>query len=109
MGLVKNPEVMDSVKQMMDSSDSSPVMSRAPILLRKSLLFPYQEGLSFEQDVWMDQGQKAAFAGALDRPPSSTWEIINPREFEKAKVPVVPLLPDIHPILDKTYKAYDIG
>jgi hypothetical protein len=24
-------------------------------------------------------------------------------------VPVVPLLPDIHPIVDKTYKAYDIG
>jgi hypothetical protein len=57
----------------------------------------------------MDQGQKAAFAGALDRPPTSTWEIINPREFEKAKVPVVPLMPDIHPIVDGTYKAYDIG
>jgi hypothetical protein len=57
----------------------------------------------------MDKGQSAAFAGALDRPPSSTWEIINPREFEKAKVPVVPLMPDIHPIVDKDYKAYDIG
>ncbi len=42
-------------------------------------------------------------------PPSSTWEIINPREFEKAKIPVVPLLPDIHPLLDKQYKPYDIG
>ncbi len=57
----------------------------------------------------MYQGQKAAFAGALDRPPSSTWEIINPREFEQAKVPVVPLMPDIHPLLDRTYKPYDIG
>ena len=85
------------------------MLARAPLLLSESLLFPYREGLSFEQDVWMDQGQKAAFAGALDRPPSSTWEIINPREFEKAKVPVVPLMPDIHPIVDKTYKAYDIG
>jgi hypothetical protein len=57
----------------------------------------------------MDQGQSAAFTGALDRPPSSTWEIINPREFEKAKVPIVPLLPDIHPVVDKVYKPYDIG
>jgi hypothetical protein len=57
----------------------------------------------------MDQGQKAAFAGTLDRPPTSTWEIINPREFEKAKLPVVPLMPDIHPIVDNTYKPYDIG
>ncbi len=107
--LIKDPEVVDAIKSGMAGSENSPVLARAPLLLSESMLFPYREGLSFEQDVWMDQGQKAAFAGALDRPPSSTWEIINPREFEKAKVPVVPLLPDIHPIVDKTYKAYDIG
>lgn len=107
--LIKNPEVVEFAKQQMAGSDNSPVMSRAPLLLSESLLFPYREGLSFEQDLWMDQGQTAAFAGALDRPPSSTWEIINPREFEKAKIPVVPLLPDIHPIVDKLYKPYDIG
>ncbi len=107
--LVKDPEVVELIKSQMAGSDNSPVLARAPLLLSESLLFPYREGLSFEQDLWMDQGQKAAFAGALDRPPSSTWEIINPREFEKAKVPVVPLMPDIHPLLDKTYKPYDIG
>jgi hypothetical protein len=107
--LVKDPEVVEFIKNQMNSSDQSPVMARAPLLLSESLLFPYREGLSFEQDVWMDQGQKAAFAGALDHPPSSTWEIINPREFEKSKVPVVPLMPDIHPLLDKEYKPYDIG
>ena len=107
--LLKDPEVVEIIKQQMNGSDNSPVMARAPLLLSESLLFPYREGLSFEQDLWMDKGQKAAFAGALDRPPTSTWEIINPREFEKARVPIVPLLPDIHPIVDKTYKPYDIG
>ncbi|HEY1984283.1 MAG TPA: hypothetical protein VGG85_02685 [Terracidiphilus sp.] len=107
--LLKDPEVVEFIKNQMNGSENSPVLARAPLLLSESLLFPYREGLSFEQDVWMDQGQKAAFSGALDRPPSSTWEIINPREFEKAKVPVVPLMPDIHGLLDKTYKAYDIG
>jgi hypothetical protein len=107
--LLKDPEIVEFIKTQMKDSDNSPVMARAPLLLSESLLFPYSEGLSFEQDLWMDQGQEAAFAGALDRPPSSTWEIINPREFEKAKIPVVPLLPDIHPLLDKTYKPYDIG
>jgi len=107
--LLKDPEIVEFMKNQMKDSDNSPVMARAPLLLSESLLFPYSEGLSFEQDLWMDQGQAAAFAGALDRPPSSTWEIINPREFEKAKIPVVPLLPDIHPLLDKTYKPYDIG
>ena len=107
--LVKDPEVMELVKQHMASSEDSPVLARAPLLLSESLLFPYREGLSFEQDVWMDQGQAAAFAGTLDRPPSSSWEIINPREYEKRHVPAVPLLPNIHPLTDPAYKPYDIG
>jgi len=84
-------------------------MARAPLLLSESLLFPYREGLSFEQDVWMDQGQAAAFTGTLDRPPTSTWEIDNPREYERGRSPAVPLLPDIHPLVDKLYQPYDIG
>jgi hypothetical protein len=107
--LVKDPEVMNIVRQHMAASEDSPVLARAPLLLSESLLFPYREGLSFEQDVWMDQGQAAAFAGTLDRPPTSSWEIINPREYEKRHVPAVPLLPNIHPLVDKLYKPYDIG
>src|ERR1017187_6342244 len=107
--LIKDPEIMDFVKRQMSASDSSPILARAPILLSESLLFPYREGLSFEQDVWMDQGQAAAFAGTMDRPPTSSWEIINPREYEKRHVAAVPLLPNIHPLVDKLYKPYDIG
>ncbi|HEV2486345.1 MAG TPA: hypothetical protein VGT08_12505 [Terracidiphilus sp.] len=107
--LVKDPEVMDILKQQMNGSENSPVMARAPLLLSESMLFPYREGLSFEQDLWMDQGQAAAFSGALDHPPTSSWEIINPREYEKHHIPAVPLLPDIHPLVDKLYQPYDIG
>src|SRR6266702_939823 len=64
--LLKDPEVVEFIKQQMTGSDNSPVMARAPLLLSESLLFPYREGLSFEQDIWMDKGQKAAFVGTLD-------------------------------------------
>ena len=107
--LLKDPEVVEMVKHQMTSSDDSPVMARAPLLLSESLLFPYREGLSFEQDVWMDKGRDAAFAGTLDRPPSSTWEIINPREYEMGHRARIPLLPNIHPLVDAQYKPYDIG
>jgi hypothetical protein len=107
--LIKDPEVLDIVKSQMNSSADSPVMARAPLLLSESLLFPYREGLSFEQDVWMDKGQTAAFAGALDRPPTSSWEIINPRMYEEKRIPAIPLLPDIHPLVDPLYRPYDIG
>jgi len=107
--LIKDPEVVDVIKKQMAGSGDSPILARAPLLLSESLMFPYREGLSFEQDVWMDKGQAAAFTGALDRPPTSSWEIMNPREYEKGRMPVVPLLPDIHPLVDKTYRPYDIG
>jgi len=107
--LVKDPEIMDRLKDQMTSSENSPVMARAPLLLSESMLFPYREGLSFEQDIWMDQGQSAAFAGALDRPPTSSWEIINPRVYEQKQIPAIPLLPNFHPITDKLYQPYDIG
>jgi hypothetical protein len=107
--LVKDPEVLDFVKGQMTTNEDSPVMARAPLLLSESMLFPYREGLSFEQDIWMDQGQAAAFAGTLDRPPTSSWEIINPREYEHKHIPAVPLLPDIHPLTDPLYEPYDIG
>ncbi len=109
MSIIKEPEVVDSIKQDMASSENSPVMARAPLLLFESMLFPYREGLSFEQDLWMDRGQTAAFTGALDRPPSSSWEIMNPREYEKGHVAPIPYLPDIHPLVDGTYRPYDIG
>ena len=107
--LVKDPEVMEYVQQQMSGSQSSPVLARAPLLLSASLLFPYREGLGFEQDVWMDQGQTAAFTGTLDHPPTSSWEILNPREYEARHTPAVPLLPNIHPLVDSLYKPYDIG
>ena len=107
--LIKDPEVLDIIRQHMASSSDSPVMARAPLLLSESMLFPYRDGLSFEQDIWMDQGQTAAFAGTLDRPPTSTWEILNPLDYERKLIPPIPLLPDIHPLVDKLYRPYDIG
>ena len=107
--LIGDPEIVEFIKRQMSGSDNSPMLARAPLLLSESLLFPYREGLSFEQDVWMDRGQSAAFTGALDRPPSSSWEIMNPREYEIGHVPSIPYLPDIHPLVDSTYRPYDIG
>src|SRR5579859_579798 len=106
--IIKNPELLDQLQDQTAGEDS-PVLARAPLLLSESLLFPYKDGLSFEQDVWMDKGQKAAFAGVLDRPPASSWEVMNPRAYEQGKQPPVLSMPDIHRLLDARYKAYDIG
>ena len=94
---------------MADASGSSPVMDRAPLLLQQSLLFPYRDGLGFEQRLLKDKGAQYAFAGVLDRPPSTSYEIMNPRAYERsASVPLL-RMPDVHILLDKDYQPYDVG
>jgi len=107
--LMTSPDVMRTPKEDSDTTDSSPVMARAPLLLQQSLLFPYHDGLGFEQRLLKDKGARYAFAGVLDRPPSTSYEIMNPRAYERGVT--VPLLrmPDVHGLLEADYQPYDIG
>lgn len=107
--LADAPDLADRLKDQVTDTSGSPVMARAPLLLQQSLLFPYGEGLSFEQAVLVKGGKQAAFAGVLANPPSSSFEIMHPDAFmAHAPVPVI-RLPDIHPLLETEYTPYDIG
>lgn len=103
------PELVDRLKDSDMSSGGSPVLARAPLLLQQSLLFPYSDGLRFEQAVLMKSGKQAAFAEVLEHPPSSSYEIMNPAAYlAHARVPTL-RLPDIHSMLDAEYTPYDVG
>jgi hypothetical protein len=107
--LADSPELADRLKDQVTDTSGSPVMARAPLLLQESLLFPYSEGLSFEEAILTKAGKDAAFAGVLANPPSSSFEIMHPDAYmTHAPVPVI-RLPDIHPLLDPEYVPYDIG
>jgi hypothetical protein len=92
-----------------DMSDS-PVLARAPLVIQQALLFPYTSGLSFEQAVLVKEGVHAAFAGALENPPSTSYEILTPAAYlHHAQMPLM-VLPDIHPELKAAgYEPYDVG
>jgi hypothetical protein len=107
--LLTSPDVMRTPKDATDLGDDSPVMARAPLLLQQSLLFPYRDGLGFEQRLLKDKGAQYAFAQVLDRPPSTTFEIMNPTAYERSvKAPLL-TMPDVHPLLDRDYEPYDVG
>jgi hypothetical protein len=107
--LADAPDLADHLKEQVSDTSGSPVMARAPLLLQESLLFPYSEGLSFEQAILVKAGKEAAFGGVLANPPSSSFEIMHPEAYmAHAPVPVV-RLPDIHPLLDAEYTPYDVG
>jgi hypothetical protein len=108
--LAKLPDIAGQLDELEGDDDAdSPVLKRAPLLLKESLLFPYREGLNFEQVVLKDQGANAAFAGALDRPPGTSYEIMHPRAWERQAHPTLLTMPDIHPLIDAEYVPYDIG
>jgi hypothetical protein len=107
--LATSPDIMDKLKDLMSDTSGSPIMARAPLLLQKSLLFPYNEGLGFEDAILLKAGKDAAFSAVLANPPGSTAEILHPAAY-MAHIPVPVLrLPDIHPLIDAEYTPYDVG
>jgi hypothetical protein len=108
--LAESPEKWEMVKDNMTDMSGSPVMARAPLLLQRSLAFPYVDGLNFEHTLELQpQGKDVAFAGALMRPPNSSFEVMNPKAY-LAHVPVPVLrMPDVHGLLDAEYEPYDVG
>ncbi len=107
-------DLPEAAAQMMANNSAdmndSPVLSRAPLVLQQSLLFPYSSGLLFEQAVLVKAGTQRAFAGVLDTPPTASSQILHPEAYlRNAPVPVL-RLPDIHPMLTEAgYEPYDVG
>lgn len=107
--LATAPEFGDKLRDLSMDTSGSPILARAPLLLQQSLLFPYSAGLGFEQAVLVKNGVDAAFAGTLQRPPTSSHEVLHPDDY-LARTPISVLtMPDIHGLLDKDWEPYDVG
>jgi hypothetical protein len=82
--------IMDTMKD--DAANSSaqfPVLDNAPLYLRESLVFPYNQGLLFQQAVFLKLG-KAGFSEVFRHAPRSTAQIIHPAlYFEKRQAPAL--------------------
>ena len=104
-----SPDLGKQMKESAAQAGGSPVMARAPLLLQRSLQFPYTDGLAFEQALLERRDRDAAFAGALAVPPRSSFEIMHPDAYlAHAPVPVL-LLPNVHALTDAEYEPYDLG
>ena len=67
------PDMMDKMKETVADTSGSPIMARAPLLLQKSLLFPYDEGLGFEDALLVKRERR--------RPSLACWPILRPRPW----------------------------
>jgi hypothetical protein len=92
------PAMLEMMKKSVESSAASeyPVFSQAPLYIRESLVFPYANGLAFQDAVFRKLGRDA-FAEVFVRPPASSGQILHPERYlEHAglAIPNPPAAPD---------------
>ena len=64
------------------------MFNKAPLYLRKTLIFPYSEGGRFQQAVFLHDGAQA-FASVFQKPPVSSAQIMHPmRYFENTSLQI---------------------
>jgi hypothetical protein len=73
-------------------STDYPVFNKAPLYLKRTLMFPYDDGERFQQAVFLHDG-KAAFARVFRDGPTSTAQIIHPSRYFDHVTLADPILP----------------
>jgi hypothetical protein len=108
--LLKSPMLVDAIKAGMGDSSGSPLFDRAPLYLKRMLLFPYTYGLDFERELLAHGGPQRAYAGVFERPPQSTREIMQPDVYLAGeKLPPLLPPPELGKTIGKDWEKYDEG
>jgi hypothetical protein len=112
------PEVPEALLDMMKKSiqgsaaQQYPVFSQAPLYIRESLVFPYADGLAFQDAVFRKLG-KQAFSEVFLRPPGSSGQILHAERYlghGGIVIPSPPSLPEtreFHKLADGTLGELD--
>lgn len=80
-------------KAMESGGDEYPVFESAPLYLRRTLVFPYTQGMLFQNAV-VQKLDEAAFAEVFRRPPVSTQQVLHPEKYFAHLAPTRPALPE---------------
>ena len=92
---VPPPAVLKAAaRSMEEGAGRYPVFAGAPLYIRESLLFPYREGMLFQNAVFEKLGREG-FAEVFRRPPSSTQQILHPEDYFTARTPAIPEAPGV--------------
>src|ERR1035437_856140 len=79
--LATSPVLLNTMAHSIESGASEfPVFESEPLYLRETLVFPYSQGLLFQNAVYERMKQKA-FGEGFRRPPVSTQQILHPDTY----------------------------
>jgi hypothetical protein len=95
---------MQQLQDVGNQEVESKELDAAPTYIRESLLFPYQQGTTFAQELYASGGEDAVDR-ALAEPPLSSEQIMHPRKYiEDRDNPVSVPVPDISTSLGEGWK-----
>ena len=97
------------LKQITSASDADnadyPVFAKAPLYIRESLIFPYNQGMLFQDAVYHKLGRHG-FDTVFTDPPLSTQQIMHPETYLSGKKPEDPDPPSLDSILGKESRRF---
>ena len=99
------PALLDSLAKAAGGSSQMPVYAQAPLYFRESLVFPYTEGLRFQDAVYRKLGQRA-FEQVFDRPPLSTQNILHPDTYLNKSAPSTVHVPELRESIGKEARQF---
>jgi len=108
--LIDTPDLIYQMEEpAVKAVQDSQMLHDAPMILRESGSFSYNEGLIFEGELLHKGGRQMAFAGVFARPPRNSHEVLQPEAYINAeKLP--PLgIPDMQQLLGADYDVFDSG
>jgi hypothetical protein len=85
-----------------------PVFAKEPLYLRESLVFPYDEGMKFQDAVYKKLGKKS-FDEIFNRPPRSTQQILHPIDYIEDEKPEDPDPPTLDKSIIKEFRVLNDG
>jgi hypothetical protein len=85
---------------------SSEQIDRAPRALRETLLFPYEQGMTWVQQLYK-QGGWAQVSQAFTELPQSTEQVLHPDKYYAHEAPIKVSVPDIAKALGKDWRRID--
>lgn len=93
--LATSPVLLDTMAHSIESGAAEfPVFESEPLYLRQTLVFPYSQGLLFQNAVYARTKQKS-FEEVFRKPPVSTQQILHPDTYFSGLEPTHPALPQL--------------
>lgn len=105
--IIGNPDLIDDLTGELAGGDAaSEALDNAPPIVSGTLLFPYEQGQVFVDELLTEGGWEAVNA-AYASPPASTEQILHPEKYLEGEAPIAVAMPDIAGGLGEAWSALD--